>query len=276
VLNPDGPIVIGGLGGSGTRVVAAAVQASDVHLGHNLNAALDDRTASLIVNRPRSVAKLGVRGWSQLGLLPDLLMAGVRTPATLLPLLRMSSESLSSESLGKRLKYAIGGVRERGVTSENVAWGWKEPNSHLALAALAAFFSEMRFVLVVRHPLDMAFSTNLNQLANWGWMFGVEDSGPVGALDFWLRSTERAMNTDSLNETGRMIVVDYDAIVCSPGSELSKLVGALQLRPNNARLEAVADEVARPGSIGRHQTQDLSVFREDQLLAVQRLGWEIP
>lgn len=49
-------IVIGGMGGSGTRLVAQAVNLLGAPLGHDLNRALDDLTFTWLLKRPTRFA----------------------------------------------------------------------------------------------------------------------------------------------------------------------------------------------------------------------------
>jgi len=54
-------------------------------------------------------------------------------------------------------------------------WGWKEPNTHIYLEFLSKYFSDLKYIFVIRHGLDMAFSKNQAQLYNWGNLLGVKN-----------------------------------------------------------------------------------------------------
>ena len=73
-------------------------------------------------------------------------------------------------------------------------WGWKEPNTHLLLPYLVRRFPDMRYIHVVRHGLDMAFSSNQNQLATWGEQFQIPADlpPPVRSLRYWIAAQRRA------------------------------------------------------------------------------------
>ncbi len=49
----NGPVVIGGVGGSGTRVVAAILSTLGFHLGNDLNESMDNLWTTLLFKRPR-------------------------------------------------------------------------------------------------------------------------------------------------------------------------------------------------------------------------------
>lgn len=55
----------------------------------------------------------------------------------------------------------------------------------------------MKYIHVLRHGLDMAFSNNIQQLKNWGLKFNIKLSGEetesqiaVKQLDYWIESTK--------------------------------------------------------------------------------------
>jgi hypothetical protein len=53
-INKDkGPIIIGGLGGSGTRIVAEILKKFGYYLGNDLNIANDNLLYTLLLKRPR-------------------------------------------------------------------------------------------------------------------------------------------------------------------------------------------------------------------------------
>lgn len=125
-LDPGAPIVIGALGGSGTRVGGDILRGAGVHLGGNLNTASDVVTATVLFNRPN---------WTARAALGEI---------------RFEFERLRRFQR-RRLRYARRVRRERGPQGAS-RWGWKEPNSHLFLPELADTFTRLRFVYVARHP----------------------------------------------------------------------------------------------------------------------------
>ena len=71
-----------------------------------------------------------------------------------------------------------------------------------AVAALARRFGEAgvvgeRIAYLMRNGLDMAFSSNQNQLYNFGWLFTRTERDPEltpeASLDFWIAANRRAV-----------------------------------------------------------------------------------
>src|SRR5581483_5848515 len=57
-LEPSAPVAIGGLGGSGTRVVARLLQDLGFYLGADLNDYEDNLWFTLLMKRPRSLTRI--------------------------------------------------------------------------------------------------------------------------------------------------------------------------------------------------------------------------
>ena len=165
-----GPIAVGGLGGSGTRVVAHVLAESGMNIGPHLNP-LDNLFFSNLLKNPRWHAdasdaeirdRLALFGRCTGGLpaerrdLWDYARAAKsnRTPVIGTPGLRRLALSRLRSPRGK-------------------PWGWKEPNTHIYLSHLPEVFPEIRYVHVIRNPLEMAHSDNRQQLTNWGDLYGV-------------------------------------------------------------------------------------------------------
>ena len=144
------PVVIGGLGGSGTRIFAEVVQTLGVYIGEDLNPQLDNLWFTLLFKRSGAFRSMSRRRLSASTLdrqrLRLLRKAMTRTP---------SKPSLIEQFSGW---LAYRDVRRTGHDSEQrgvgawaderwqrmllgsgvgrSAWGWKEPNSHIYLPLL--------------------------------------------------------------------------------------------------------------------------------------------
>jgi Sulfotransferase family len=279
-LDPESPVVVGALGGSGTRVLGDVLMGAGVHIGGNLNTANDSVTATVLFNRPRWAARAApedmevtfhrlrrflLRRGVSVGDHAALIAAGLRPGHT--------------EGVRRRMRYVRRVYREKGPGS-CAFWGWKEPNSHLFLPELATTFPGLRFVYLARHPLDMAFSTNLNQLKNWGERYGVRvgdapDELARGQLDLWVAATRSARTIGPELLGDRFLCLRFDDLVDQPRSSVDQVVNLVGASVSEADRSRLAELPRRPRSDGRHRDQDLSVFRPDQLDAVAELWGEI-
>ena len=279
-LDPDSPIVVGALGGSGTRVLGDILIGAGVHLGGNLNTANDSVTATVLFNRPR---------WERTATAEELEAAFHRLRRFLLrrdvslsdhwALARAALRPGHTEGVRRRVRYARRVVREKGPGSAT-SWGWKEPNSHIFVPALAGIFPGLRFIYLARHPLDMAFSTNLNQLRNWGGRYGVEVGDDVdglarGQLDLWIAATRDACAVGPALLGSRFLHLRFDDLVDQPRATVDRVVDFIGTPVAETDRDRLAGLPREPKTRGRHRDRDVSVFRSDQLDAVAELWGEI-
>ena len=281
-MNDDAPIVIGALGGSGTRVVAEVLIESGAHFGPVLNRARDNLVFTALFRRPRWAARVGDEGiHRQLDTFVRY-MRGRRYGAA--DYARLGASILDHDpqrDLRTSMKHVLAAVRERPGTSAARAplWGWKEPNTHVFLPQLIEHFPGLRYIYVVRHGLDMAYSHNNKQLRVWGRRFGVRAPAPGGPveraqLEYWIVATRRALAAGGrLGE--RFVLVRYDDLCREPAREVRRvleLAGAEVAPQELARLAAV---VRTPDSVGRWRERGTETFSAHQLAAVESFGFEV-
>jgi hypothetical protein len=263
----EAPIVfIGGLGGSGTRAVAGAV----ANLGYYPGGCLNDPNDNMI--------------FTKLFKQPDWLRA--KPPqAEILDRLSLF-EHIMCEGIGSEIVRAWPGLARfaarqgRGLSGQPDALGWmtKEPNCHIFLESILNRWSNAVFVYVVRHPIDMAFSKNQNQLRNWGWLFGVGKqefaTEAAAQLEYWIL-TQRRLDDLKNRFPDRVYTLRFDAFAERPVPEIEAMIEALALRVSSGRIVEACAGVAKPESLGRYRHHDLSQFGADQLEFCAAAGWHI-
>lgn len=273
------PIVIGGLGGSGTRLVVSLLRDMGVSFDGELNESLDNLWFSLLFVRRtillRSDETMDKLTWiftnamrqglefpAQLQSLVDEACDHDRSPVLPAELLERARESLLSAS---------GGLK----TGEH--WGWKQPNSHIMLPMLDRSFPEMKYVFVVRNGLDMAFSENQNQLKYfWGDLLleGDISPTPVNALRYWVAAHKR-MQGFQQRMGHRLHFLSFDRLCLDPESELEALREFAGIQVSKRKLAELAGRVSLPETSGRFREQDLSVFDPEDIAFVQQMGFEV-
>jgi len=286
-----GPLVIGALGGSGTRVVAQALIESGLHLGSDLNQALDNLWFTLLFKRPVWYAEVVEAQPGEIAVGFDILtkaMAG--TPQLSAAerafirkaMLQMAMRGHDHDHSGRGIWPIVRAQRLRAGApppAGSVGWGWKEPNSHILLPQLIEHFTELKFVYVVRHGLDMAYSDNRAQLYNWGARLGVElpateASLPDAMLAYWVAATDRAIELGAALGS-RFLRLDYEALCAEPRTVLPQLLEFAGVTVDDARLAKLAALPRSPRSIGRYRAQRWQELNADNIEAVRRLGFAI-
>jgi Sulfotransferase family len=293
-LDRFSPVAIGGIGGSGTRLVAQILIEAGFHLGSDLNAANDNLWFTLLFKRPWTFARGIPRSASEIAAgLRIFEKAMVRNgrdhdAAELAYVDRVAGEMARTghDHLGRgRDDWAFeraSRMTAPGRTPQRsyLGWGWKEPNTHLFLEALAAHFRDLHYVHVVRHGLDMAFSTNQTQLYLWGPLFGVsspacEEEIPRAALRFWIAANTSAIIRARSLFGHRFRVIDFERLCADPRGEIDGLLAFLGVdRPRAAR-GRLYDLPRPPQSAGRYRRHSLATFSRQDLDAVRELGFAV-
>ena len=282
----NSPIVIGGVGGSGTRMIAEILHAQGIYLGDDLNAASDNLWFTLLFKRAALFPDDNNLAEMNQGC--DLflkVMARARGVDVLLT--PQDHQLLNQLAAEDRLQHPKEWLKQRvdsiqlkfsGQQSDstgNDRWGWKEPNSHFFVPYLKSRIPELRYIHVVRHGLDMAFSKNQNQLALWGdRLLGrpVDVNDPSDALSYWCRVHQRVKKyADELK--GSVLWFDFDRLCQQPETQLPLLLEFIGAP--NGHLTSQELEITPPPSTGRFRDHDLSVFRREDLDFVQTLGFSI-
>lgn len=273
------PLVIGGVGGSGTRLVASLVRDMGLSMAGQMNEALDNLWFSALFVR-RSIVMKSPRELDRLAwLFTNAMRHGQPIPAELEPLVDDACSHDRGPALTRAvLEQACAGLRmATGAADPNQPWGWKQPNSHAMLPQLSERFTGMRYIYVVRNGLDMAFSGNQNQLKYfWGDLLLEGDTSPTprNALRYWVAAHRRMLaNRELLGD--RLCILDFDALCSSPRQHLESLATFAGLEPGEAVLDSLAASVRAPGSTGRYRTQDCSALDPADIEFVREQGFPV-
>jgi hypothetical protein len=210
------PLIIGGTGGSGTRVVTRIIRAGGRFMGARLNAS--DDAEDLVAFDWR---------WG-----PTYIASG------------------ASSSMIEDFEVAL--ARHRApIVETDFPWGWKHPHSYLMLPFLDRELPELRFVHVVRDGRDMAFSSNQNQLRHYGRAAIGASSGPepVSSIRFWSWANLRAADYGEQRLGARYLRVRLEDLAHAPEANVKRLL-AFSGAPPSASSDAVA-EVQVAESLGR-------------------------
>lgn len=298
------PVVIGGVGGSGTRIVAEIVMRLGYYFGYpgsDLNVASDNLWFTLLFKRPAWFKGFSVQDemiiYRNLRVFEKLMtgepLSGrermlVISLATSFSGFDQYDDKRSKRGLSKfkrdanwRLTRIKNTLRPRkSGTKTSIGWGWKEPNTHIYLEHLSLYFHNLKYIHVVRNGLDMAFSKNQSQLYNWGPLFGIDlrDSAlslSQASLSYWIRANQRALELGSSLLGERFLMVNFDELCVNPQTELLALIRFLGLDASQIDLQGLANLPKKPSSTNRYKTHDLGVFSEQDIEAVRQLGFKV-
>jgi Sulfotransferase family len=239
----DSPLVIGGLGGSGTRPVARIIARTGRFMGANLNP-------------PHDAMDMAEFDWRH-GL--DYLRTG------------------DTEELRQDFETALAAHLDP-MSEGATCWGWKHPHSYLLIGFLAKRFDRLRFVHVVRDGVDMAFSKNQNQLHHYGELaLGPGDNDdPVRRIRFWAWANCLAADEGESLLGDRYHLLRFEDLCRDSAATVDRLLRFAQA-PHD--LPPPLDEVTVPASLGRarkEQRDYTDAFEAAAGDALRRFGYPPP
>jgi len=272
------PIAIGGVGGSGTRVVAALLDLLGYYLGDDLNEAADNLWFTLLFKR-RSILlepEIDFR-W--------LVQVFVE---------RMSSavNNLSAEDRRRiylladvdRLQHSRDWLIERahsicdGKSSRKIGqpWAWKEPNTHIIIDRIFLIQSTLRYIHIVRNPFNMSLSNNQNQLLNWGPIFlnGDVMCEPRYSLAYWCAAHRRVMNLVR-RWPERTIVIDFDELCAAPDAHYGRVAAFLGASTSDVSCDRFRALIIKPAPVSPHSRIDVDRFDANDLAYARELGYSV-
>jgi hypothetical protein len=283
VLSDAAPIVVGGVGGSGTRVIAQLLQSLNFDMGCDLNESLDDLGFTALFKRP-SLWPIN-QHLSQLKEALDVYLAsrGHRSTswisqahqnaraAELLKSTRQKNEWIETGDLRDREQFLT------TASPPTPLWGWKEPNAHIPLPFLMAALPNMKYIHVTRHGLDMAYSSNQTQLKIWGpEVLGrtVDTQSADDSFAYWCAAHERILKLQARTNQ-KILILPFEGLFTDADSILDKLSRFLRLSNTLDTAQKTLSALDAPKTIGRHrELQRLNVSEANRRL-LQRLRYDV-
>jgi hypothetical protein len=270
------PVAIGGVGGSGTRVIAAILREAGVAIGRDLNDSLDNLWFTLLFKHQNILQAPDAR-FSHLVTIFVAGMSGGRVgPGDLNALDELAADDRIQHDSGwlraraESLRLALA----RPIHSE--MWGWKEPNTHVIIDRLIVKMPTLRYIHVVRNGLDMSFSANQNQLQFWGpFVLGADHAvTPRNSLRFWRWANSRILTMlERLRH--RVMLIKFEDLCANPKTEVERLLSftGIKLEPNF--LDRATQLVVSPQSTGRYRNHSLDIFEPKDVAFVRAMGFVV-
>jgi hypothetical protein len=265
-------IGVGALGGSGTRAVAAILQEAGLFIGNDLNHALDNRLFSRLFRNP---------DWYKSAIPEEIterfaLFAKENKGQTLTaPEAKKLRAAISDNRTYASPPHQIKKYRMRWWPSFSkeisTSWGWKEPNTQFYAEYLLKHQPQFKYIHVLRHGLDMAFSNNKSQLKYWGFKYKLPAQLPFDTpkvahwqLEFWIRSTQAMLKLKAAFPE-RVYILNRADLITRPKEVIAALLAFAELKAEASKRERL-EQIPQPqASDGRYKREDLSIFTSEQI-----------
>jgi len=223
------PVCIAGMHRSGTSMVSRLLNLSGLYLGCDedmmgaspFNKAGHWENLRFMELNDEILLQLG-GAWD----LPPIMDDGFYAAPEFLPL-RMKAEELLREF------------------TEKEPWGWKDPRNSLTFPFWSDLISEMKVVICLRNPLDVAYSLKRRGSASSN-LFG---------FNLWQIYNKRLLN--SLGDTER-IVTHYDTYFSDPHRELRRVLDFLEFDVSDESLDKVCEVCDSISSDLRHNRNTIA------------------
>ncbi len=232
------PLIIGGTGGSGTRVVARVAEAAGFYMGRQN-----------LANDAISVVRY-IDNWTEY----------IRR--------RCDGEDLGEEQqrqMDRDLALALIWHR-RQMPDSKAPWGAKYPRLMYFLPHLHSHYSEMKLIHVVRDGRDMAFSPNQSQLDTLGntYSFALRNRlagapRPVRSMVLWSESNCATENLAREILGNRYLCVRFEDLCNNPTSVVPTIFEFLEASAPDPQT-TVRIVGNPPLTIGRWREQDQSLL----------------
>jgi hypothetical protein len=283
------PVVIGGIGGSGTRVVAEICQHLGIYLGRNLNDSLDNLWYTALFKRSDLFTSKKKDDQIRKGfdILTHAMIGGDLNAGDFHRLVIDYTNDIRQDAYYEKefeqyfgtmanfIKDIIGPAKPN--FKSHVGWGWKEPNSHILLDYLANYFSNLRYILVQRNGLDMAYSDNQIQVTLWGKMHGIKHRkdarDPATSFRYWVEANKKAINLGTKLLPHNFMVLQLERICSAPEKEINRIAKFLELSLPKAAVAQIAALPKMPKTVGRYKHHNISWLTRSDFEALGALGY---
>lgn len=270
------PVAIGGLGGSGTRLIAGMLQYLGFYIGDQLNESIDNLWYTLLMKRPELLSDQSLRQ-EHINIFVAV-MSGVPLTDQQHQQIAVLANQAVAEFSAEWATMMVADLLAANLKAPRAVqqWGWKEPNTHIFLPDLFKQIPTMRYIHVMRHGLDMAFSANKNQLRLWGQYFLQQpvDESPQAALRYWVVCQQRAENL-AKDYPNQFYLLNYDDFCLNPEPVLTKMLAFLGLAVSDEECLYLLSMPTPPEGLGRYRAHDLSGFNTEDVNYVRSLGFKV-
>lgn len=189
------PVVIGGMGDSGTRDIARILKQAGFWMGSRVNAQTEDAMA------------------------PRLLLE-----KAFIHLVREGDEA-DAKWVGLFSKLIQ--AHRQGMPDEDGLWGWKNPRAMWIIPFLSRVYPELKFIHVVKDGRDIAISEDRRLLKRYGYSLldDREERQQEMARQFrlWAVGNMRAWEDGKKYLGDNYMVVNYETLCSNPCEQLPRI-----------------------------------------------------
>jgi len=296
-FNLSSPIVVGGLGNCGTRVVANILKKMKFYLGyHDLNTIDNIWFPSLFYNRPKwyiSTSKHNNEAITKaLHMFEKMMFAPFISRYSILKALLEYICFINSKEYKANFRYCTLGLRPRlecnmpqlllNHLNENdyVGWGWKEPISCMYIEYLNDHYQNMKYIHMIRNGFDASIRFRHPQLYDWCGVFKLkidptDDDIRANTLKYWINVNKNAINLGKKLLQNRFLLIRLEDLYNETEETVAKIADFLSIDNHHINSVELCSIVKKPESLGLYKKHDLSFASKEDLRCIKELGYEV-
>lgn len=266
----DKIVAIGGQGGSGTRLISSILSHSDIYWGECFNDALDNLVfTALFRSLPFDISIELFEGHFEI-------FKSCMANHSLTLVQSNYIDKFLFDNAGKNVikarKYLATLKNNTGL--KRTTWGWKAPSTHIFLPQLIHCQPELYYVHVMRHGLDMAFSSNQNQTQNWGEALTGKPHrySPKYQLYYWVCLHKRIHSLQEAHPKN-IYVLNFDQLCLEKTKPLYELLAFLDLEIHD--FDKALSLISSPLSVGRYKQYNIAQFDAEDIDYVRKMGFHV-
>jgi len=266
--NPS--IAIGGLGGSGTRAVAQLFKELGFFMGYDLNNPNDNLLYTLLFKRKDVFLLTEGEFISRVKLFYKILASDESLLTQELLFLKNLAYNDNPQHSKEWLLQRVENLHTAPRQKQRL-WGWKEPNTHLLIDKFLKISPNLKFIYVYRNGLDMAYSSNQNQLKFFGDIFLNEESveiTPRNALKYWCKAYKRMQKLQQLYPTN-IYLLDFDYLCRESESSIKDIFLFMGISDKIISKELI-DIFQLPSSYERHKKYIIDNFDREDIECIKK------
>lgn len=275
-LKLNSPIVIGGIGGSGMRVLVLIFEKLNIYMGRgHLDETLDDTYYTFIFKRQIKLSSEQFKQYLQIYLSLHLgaFESTKKNISLINKIYKMKTPQVNSCDKHKIYEQIKAGGTQI-ISPGTVKWGWKEPNSYVYLDKLIKYLPNIKYIHVMRNGLDMVFNCNQNQVMFWE-NHSREKLTPSIILNYWVNTQKRMKNLRK-KYPKNILIISYEEFCERPEEFLRKIFKFIEVGEVSAeKIKYYATFVTPVPGINIYKNYPSSIFTDKQKNIVRSYGYKI-
>lgn len=272
IISDKAPVIIGGFGGSGTRVVAEILKKSNFFIGSDLNESNDNLLFTFLFKFPKKYENIKTIGKynkeiTSLLLLHENLFFNKRLSFKEKLKIIQLAYNHSIRNYYYPLKWSIQRILKIITTNKKEEcgrWGFKEPHTAFFINNLGNFYPNAKYILVIRNGLDIIYTKTDQQFKYWGDFFNIKNEGfseELQKFNYWYNYNKYTLVTLERLFKDRYLVLNYEQLFLNreeTAYKILKFIGA-----QNTDIDEIIKFIQMPNSYNRYKNHNLSWINQE-------------